>query len=103
MTTVNVSGVTNTVSVTGDNNGTPVVTVETQGPQGPQGPAGVGFLFTQASPSTTWLINHNLGFKPVVQMFDAGSQEIEGLISHPSLNTTSILFAVPIAGFARLV
>jgi hypothetical protein len=102
MTIVNVEAVTQTIVATDSSEGI-VVTVITPGAQGPQGPAGAGFLFTQGSPSTTWLINHNLGFKPVVQMFDAGSQEIEGLISHPSLNTTSILFAVPIAGFARLV
>ena len=39
MTSVNVSSVTNTVTVTGEGNGT-VVTVTTAGPQGPQGPVG---------------------------------------------------------------
>ena len=38
MTSVNVSSVTNTVTVTGEGNGT-VVTVTTVGPQGPVGPA----------------------------------------------------------------
>jgi hypothetical protein len=43
-----------------------------------------------------------LGFKPSVQAFDTGSQQIEGLVTHLSINTTAIVFVVPVAGFARL-
>jgi hypothetical protein len=64
---------------------------------------GVGFAYSQPTASSTWVINHNLGFVPSVEVFDSGSQEIEAEVSHPSINTTSIAFTTPIAGFARLI
>jgi hypothetical protein len=71
------------------------------GPQGPSGSAGYGH--TQNPAATSWIINHNLGYKPVVQVYDTGSQEIEAEIAHLSLNTVSILLTAPTAGFARLI
>lgn len=61
------------------------------------------FVFTQPTPALTWTINHNLGHVPSVELFDTGSQEIEADVSHPSINTTTILFTIPTAGFARLI
>lgn len=109
MTTVNVSSVTNTVTVT-ENGGSTVVTVPqtstvtavTQGPQGPQGPAGVAYIHTQSSPSATWTITHNLGFKPSVELLNTGSQEIDGDVVHTSYDVTMVYFTAAIAGFARL-
>jgi len=92
-----------TVSVTDNSAGT-VVTVATEGPQGPAGGGGGGsaYQFTQSSPSTTWTINHNLGYKPIVDAYDTGSQQIEALVTHPTVNQTLILLTTPVAGFARL-
>ena len=109
MTTVNVSTVTNTVTVT-ENSSTTVVTVPqtsvvraiTVGPQGPQGPVGAGYDFNQTTPSSTWTINHNLGYKPSVDVYDSGSQEVDADVSHPTANQTVIVFSVPLSGFARL-
>jgi hypothetical protein len=99
MTTVNVSAVTNTVTVTeGD---TTVVTVTTAGPQGPGG--GAAYVHTQASPATTWTINHNLGFRPSVELLDSGSQEIDGAIAHPTVNQTVVTLNPATAGLARLI
>lgn len=64
---------------------------------------GAAYVFTQSTPAATWTINHNLGHVPSVELFDSGSQEIEAEVSHPSVNTAVIVFAVPIAGFARLI
>ncbi len=116
MTSVNISESTNTVNVTtGDNTTavvsvpvTTVVTATATGPQGaqgvagPVGPASAFFIYNQATAASEWTINHNLGFKPSVQAFDTGSQKIEGLVTHLSINTTAIVFVVPVAGFARL-
>ena len=63
---------------------------------------GAAYVFTQSTPASTWTINHNLGYVPSVELFDSGSQEIEADVSHPSSNTAVIVFAVPVAGFARL-
>lgn len=60
------------------------------------------FLFEQPIPSTTWTINHNLGFKPSVELFNSGSQEIDGDVVNTSTNQTIISFTAPVAGFARL-
>jgi hypothetical protein len=100
MTSVNVSAVTNTVTVTeGD---TTVVTVTTAGPQGPGG-GGAAYVHTQASPATTWTINHNLGFRPSVELLDSGSQEIDGDIAHPTVNQTVVTLNPATAGLARLI
>lgn len=64
---------------------------------------GTAFVFTQSTAAATWTINHNLGHVPSVEVFDSGSQEIEADVSHPSSNTTVIVFTVPTAGFARLI
>jgi hypothetical protein len=78
------------------------VAVITEGPQGPKGDAGAGYIYTQQSPASTWTINHLLGFKPSVDIYDSGSQQIAADVSHPSLNQSVILFTAPTAGFARL-
>jgi hypothetical protein len=111
MTTVNVSSVTNTVTVTENGSSTVVtvpqtstVTAITTGPQGPQGPAGsAAYEFVQASPATTWTINHNLGYRPSVEILDAGSQEIDGEVAHPSINQTVVTLNPASAGLARLI
>lgn len=69
---------------------------------GPQGPPGVFYIHTQSIPSTTWTINHNLGFRPSVELLDAGSQEIDGEIAHPSVNQTVVKLNPSTAGVARL-
>jgi hypothetical protein len=63
---------------------------------------GSSFVFTQSSPASTWTINHNLGFKPSVELFDSGSQEIDGHVVHTSTNQVVVSLTKAIAGFARL-
>lgn len=60
------------------------------------------FSFEQPTPLSTWTINHNLGFKPSVELFNSGSQEIDGDVVHTSTNQTIVSFTVPVSGFARL-
>lgn len=109
MTTVNVTEVSNTVTVTENGSSTTVtvpitsvVTATTAGPQGPKGEAGAGYNHQQSTASTTWTINHNLGFRPSVELLDSGSQEIEGEVSHPSVNQTVVTLTLATAGLARL-
>ena len=78
-----------------------IATVIAQGPQGP--PGGAAFVYQQAAPATTWTINHNLGYKPSVELLDSGSQEIDGDVSHPSDNQTVVILNPASAGFARLI
>lgn len=79
-----------------------VLEVVTPGPPGIQGPGSPTYQFTASSPSTTWTINHNLGFKPSVELLNSGSQEIDGDVVHTSVNQTVVTFTAAVAGFARL-
>ena len=76
--------------------------VVTTGPQGPPGDAARSYIHTQSASSATWTMAHNLGFKPSVELLNAGSQEIEGDVVHLSQNVCIAYFTTPTAGFARL-
>ena len=106
MTSVNVTTVSNTITVTDSGSNTvvavPVTSTVTATTAGPQGPAGAGYLHQQTTSSTTWTINHNLGFRPAVELFDSGSQEIEGDVAHPSINQAIITVNPATTGSARL-
>ena len=108
MTSVVVSSVTNTVDVTTETGtvvvAVPVTNTVTATTVGPQGPAGASaFEYVQAAPATTWTINHNLGFRPSVELLDAGSQEIDGEVAHPTINQTVVTLNPASAGLARLI
>lgn len=79
-----------------------VVEVVTPGPQGPAGAVAAAYVFTVSSPLDTWTVNHNLGYRPDVHVYTAGSVEVDADVVHVSANQTVITFAVPFAGYARL-
>lgn len=70
---------------------------------GPQGPAGQVYVHQQSTAAAVWTINHNLGFRPSVELLDSGSQEIDGQIAHPSVNQTVVTLQPASAGIARLI
>lgn len=70
---------------------------------GPAGGATIVYVHTQSTPATTWTINHNLGFRPSVELLDSGSQEIDADVSHPSVNQTIVTLKAATAGLARLI
>ena len=41
------------------------------------GGASQTYTHTQSTASATWTINHNLGFRPSIELFDAGGQEFD--------------------------
>jgi hypothetical protein len=67
------------------------------------GGSSAAYVHNQGTPATTWTINHNLGFRPAVELLDSGSQEIDGAISHPTVNQTVITLSPATAGLARLL
>lgn len=73
-----------------------------QGPQGPEGPAGQYYVHTQASPSASWVIDHNLNKKVHVSIFNASGDLVYSDVHHGSLNQASIVFPAPFAGSAVL-
>jgi len=62
----------------------------------------VSYTHNQGVPSTTWTINHNLGFRPVVAVTDSAGDECVGDIAHSNTNTLVVTFSSSFSGRARL-
>lgn len=82
-----------------------VISIISEGIQGPTGSPGVGsaFIHQQPSPEVEWIINHNLGVKPMVEVRNAGGAVGIAEIIHFSANQLRIYFTVPTAGEARCI
>ena len=65
-----------------------------------------GFTFTQATPDTTWTINHTLGRYPIVEVMTLhnGVEEVILPKSIQQINTSQVVitFSEARSGFARL-
>lgn len=96
------SGVTIIAPIAGE---TIIVNSGARGPAGPAGPAGAAeaHIHTQASAAAEWIVNHNFGARPLVQVFSAGGAEIEANIIHITDNQVRIYFAAAQAGTARCI
>lgn len=85
-----------------------IVIIRQAGPVGPPGLPGSGsgdgsdLTFTQSTPSDEWIINHNFGFYPNVDVYTTGGVSMIGQILNTSINQTRVLFSTPVAGTARL-
>lgn len=67
----------------------------------PLGAGSASFIHTQGSAATSWTVNHNLGFRPAVEVFSVGGAEIDAEVLHTSPNQTVISFNAATAGSAR--
>ena len=55
----------------------------------------------QTVPATTWTVNHNLGFVPQVEVYNAGSQRLPlAAVANPNVNQSIITFNAATSGFA---
>ena len=84
----------------------PNVTITAPGPQGPAGtftPSDIAYTHTQAVSSSTWTINHNLGFNPLAIVLDSGGTQCEGSVTYPSTNQMIITFTGAFTGVAYIV
>lgn len=67
-------------------------------------PRNIGTLFTQTVASNTWVIDHNLGYYPVIRIFRLDGTEFEPLtVVHTSQNQIVVSFNSPQTGMARVV
>jgi hypothetical protein len=86
----------------------PSLTVASPGPagppgiQGPAGPPGGNYSFSQAIPSATWNITHNLGFNPSVSVVDSANSIVEGQVTYINTNSLSVSFSAAFSGSAFL-
>lgn len=99
----------------------------TQGTTGLQGPEGIGgaavdntddvpegttnkyftiarvsYEHIQGSVSNTWVINHNLGFKPNLTVVDSAGTIYEGEITYTNTNSLTVTFSSAFSGIAYL-
>ncbi len=72
------------------------------GEKGDPGPFAPHFEQNFANASVEWVIVHNMGVIPVVNLYDPYGWEISGDIAMPDRNTVVVTFDVPMAGMARL-
>lgn len=61
------------------------------------------YTYYQSSASTTWTINHSLGYNPIVRVFIGTSEVQPETISHPTANQTVITFPTAQVGYATLI
>ena len=72
------------------------------GPRGDDGAAGSGahvFEHVQATPATTWTVNHNMGHTPCsVRLLTSGDSEFDAEIVNVSDNVLQVYLAAPMPG-----
>lgn len=71
-----------------------------QGPAGPPGTGGGNHQHTQNVASDTWVVNHNLGFRPNIMVTTLGGVEVEANVVHISINQVQVQFDLPATGLA---
>lgn len=65
-------------------------------------PVAGSYIHTQSGASSTWTINHNLGFNPAVSIVDSGENVVIGDVTYISTNTLSVSFTASFGGKAYL-
>jgi hypothetical protein len=80
----------------------PATGVDAGSSQGPAGPSGAGYTHPQPVASAVWTIQHDLGFKPTVQVYGLAGEVVYADIEHYSDNAVIVRLLAPLAGGARL-
>ena len=62
----------------------------------------VAFAYTQQTPSSSWIIKHNLNFHPNVTVVDSAGTIVEGEIQYTDMNNLTLTFASAFSGNAYL-
>ena len=76
-----------------------------RGPLGPAGPVGspgttARYEHTQSTAQTVWTVNHNFGYRPLVQALSVGGMQLLVEVLHSGQNQSLIFFDLPTAGLA---
>ena len=62
----------------------------------------IAYHHIQNTPSTTWVINHNLDFYPNITVADSGGSLCEGEITYTSTDSVTVTFSGAFSGNAYL-
>ena len=65
-------------------------------------PQALAYEHTQGAVSSSWVINHNLGFKPNVTVVDSAGTIYEGEITYTNSNSLTVSFSQSFSGKAYL-
>jgi hypothetical protein len=60
------------------------------------------FVFVQGTPSTTWVIQHNLGKFPSITVIDSADTVVVGEYTYTNINKVTLTFSAGFAGKAYL-
>jgi hypothetical protein len=72
------------------------------GPQGPAGLSGGSFTYTPSDARDTYLISHNLGYRPNVMVVDNFGTEYFGTVVYTDTNSLTITFTSAVYATAYL-
>jgi len=61
------------------------------------------YTHTQTTLSDTWIVNHNLGYYPIIRVFVGAEEILPASIVHNSVNQATITFSQPLTGYARCI
>lgn len=99
--------VPNEVAVTQVVNGLDLTAPGPQGPPGPSGPAGAAggsvFEHVQSVASNNWVINHNVGRRVAVILFDDDGNVVQSDIEHGTVNQATVTWSSPTTGSALVI
>lgn len=60
------------------------------------------YTHTQAVASATWVIDHNLSFRPNVAVVDSTGDQVEGEVEYTDADTVTVKFTAAFTGTAYL-
>jgi hypothetical protein len=63
--------------------------------------SGSKYIHTQTSESAEWIVNHNLGERPSVEVRNQAGEKVGARVLHTSLNQFIVYVTLPLAGEAR--
>lgn len=59
------------------------------------------YLHQQSTEADQWIVNHNLGYRPSIEVLSLGGEKILAEVLHVSENQTIVYWSVPKIGFVR--
>ena len=68
--------------------------------QGIAGASPINQKFTQPTPASTWIINHNLGYYPQITLLTLGMEKFDADVAYPNINQIVVTMTAPLAGSA---
>jgi hypothetical protein len=78
--------------------GPPIVLASGAVSGGTPGDEAARYVYLQAVPAATWIIDHGLSRKVHVTVFDSGEGVVYADVAHGSINQTTVSFPNPVTG-----